>query len=182
MNRIASWVKKYFIYINAICFQGIWFIAVLYQQDAINLLILLLVLHFIVSPTRLSDISTLFVITILGSCIDYFLSLSGVFIFSDSLFIPIWLVLLWSHFSLTLNHGLSWLIRTPLYIQVLFGAVFGSLSYYAGAQWGAVILRPEFLFGLLPLMVIWGVSLPVYIKITAHNRNYFDKKSEVNKQ
>jgi len=175
--------KKRFIWINFIWFQVIWFIAVLYTDQAVNILLFSLFLHFLISPIREADLLTLLGITLLGSLADYLLTFLGIFIFPDALFIPIWLILLWAHFALSLNHGMSWMIKLPLYARILFGAIFGTLSYYAGAELGAVTLHHNLILSLFAMSMIWASLLPVYIEIALFNRDYCDeninKKIEV---
>ena len=158
--------QKSFSWINLIWFQAIWFVAVVYTVQAISVLILSLCVHFLMSPTRKADILTLLGITLIGSLGDFLLTFWGVFIFPDTLYSPVWLILLWAHFALTLNHAMSWLSKLPTYACILFGAVFGTLSYYAGSQLGAVTLHNNLLFSLFSMSVIWGSLLPVYIAIS----------------
>ena len=170
-----AWYKKYFLWTNFLWFQIIWLVAVVYHQQAIALLIASLCVHFLLTPTRYSDLLNLLAVTALGSCADTFLSFLGILIFPEPLFfIPLWLVLLWSHFALTLNHGMGWLLKLPFYAQILFAAVFGTLSYYAGAKIGTVSLHSNLLLSLFSLSVAWASMLPVYIAITLSNRRRFD--------
>lgn len=164
--------KQQFYWINFIWFQAIWFFAVLYTQQAVTFLLLSLALHLFLTPTRKADFMTLISITLLGALADYLLTFLTIFTFTNTLFIPLWLILLWSHFALTLNHGMSWLSKLPRYGQVLFGAIFGTLSYYAGAKLGAVTLHQNLILSLLAMSVIWGTLLPVYIEIALFNRGY----------
>ena len=169
-----AWHHKYFVWINFLWFQIIWLIAVVYHQQAITLLIASLCLHFVLTPTRRSDLFNLFIITLLGSLCDSFLSFLNILIFPEPLLIafsiPLWLVLLWCHFALTLNHGMGWLVKLPMYAQILFGAVFGTLSYYAGAQIGTVNLHNNLLLSLTALCIAWGLQLPIYITVVKYNR------------
>jgi hypothetical protein len=174
--------RKNFIWINFIWFQAIWFIAVLYTDQAVNILLFSLFFHFLLSPIRQADLLTLLGITLLGSLGDYLLTFLGVFTFSDTLFIPIWLILLWAHFSLTLNHGMSWLSKLPLYARILFGAIFGPLSYYAGAELGAVELQYHLILSLFAMSMIWASLLPVYIEIALFNRDFCDENINKNIQ
>ena len=172
MNRKFS--KKQFYWVNFVWFQAVWFLAVLYTVQGVYLLLFSLLLHFLVSPTRLSDLLNLLVITLIGSLGDYLLTTLGIFIFTEQHFIPLWLILLWAHFAVTLNHGLSWLERLPIYARVLFGGVFGTLSYYGGYKLGAVTLHSNLLLSLFSLSVIWASLLPVYTVLASLNRMHCD--------
>jgi len=156
-------------------FQAIWFYAVFYTEQAIPLLLLSLSLHFIVSPTRRRDVVNALTIAPIGCAADYLLTYVGIFTFESSFFIPGWLILLWAHFAVTLNHGMSWLDKFPLYLRSIFGGVFGALSYYAGAKMGAVVLDNDLVISLFSLAVIWAWLLPVYTVIASLNRTSSDE-------
>ena len=166
--------KKQFYWISFVWFQAVWFLAVAYTDQAIYLLLFSLCLHFLVSPTRLSDLLNLLAITLIGSLGDYLLTYLGIFTFTAQHFIPLWLILLWAHFAVTLNHGLSWLERLPVYARIVFGAIFGTLSYYVGYKMGAVTLHSDLLLSLFSLSVIWASLLPVYTVLASINRTCCD--------
>ncbi|PKF63347.1 DUF2878 domain-containing protein [Psychromonas sp. psych-6C06] len=171
--------NKHFIWINFIWFQAIWFAAVLYTDQALPILVMSLCAHFLLSPSKKADLFTLLAITLVGSLADYLLTFLGIFIFPKESFIPLWLVLLWAHFSLTLNHSMRWLTQVPVYIQITFGAIFGTLSYYAGAKLGAVTLNENLLLSLFSISMIWASLLPVYVSIGSQNRIRYDEKTTV---
>lgn len=168
--------KKIFFWINLIWFQAVWFGAILFKDQAVLLLCSSLLAHFLLTPTRKSDAFNLISIALLGSVADFLLASLGILVFEETLFIPVWLILLWAHFSVTLNHSMGWLDNIPNYVRILFGAIFGTLSYYTGSQMGAVVLHTNLLLSLFSLSVIWGSLLPVYTVIASLNRNRFDEK------
>lgn len=167
--------KKTFFWINLVWFQIIWFIAVLYTQQAILIMGLSLCLHFLLTPTRYSDLLNLVSISLLGVLADYSLSTLGVLNFSTANFIPLWLILLWCHFSITLNHSMAWLDKLPLLARILFGAIFGTLSYYSATQLNEVNLNSNLTLSLFSLAVIWATLLPVYIFMASKNRKRCDE-------
>ncbi len=166
--------KKQLYWVSFVWFQAVWFLAVAFKDQAVALLLLSLCLHFLVSPTRLSDLLNMLVITLIGISGDYLLTYLGIFTFSDPYFIPVWLILLWAHFAVTLNHGMSWLEKLPLYARIIFGGVFGTLSYYAGYKMGAMTLHSNLLLSLFSLSVIWASLLPVYTVLASFNRTHCD--------
>lgn len=172
--------KSKFYWVNFVWFQGVWFLALAYTSQATYLLILSLIIHFLVSPTRTSDLANLLIISLLGCCADYLLTYSGIFTFTNDYFIPIWLILLWTHFAVALNHGMSWLTRFPSYAHILLGALFGTLSYYGGYKMGAVILYDNLQLSLFAVAVIWATLLPVYVLVASLNRRRFDEFSQKN--
>ena len=164
--------KNQFYWVSFVWFQAVWFYAVAYTGQAIPLMLLSLGFHFLVSPTRVSDLVNVLTIGPIGCSADYLLTYWGIFTFEQSLLIPGWLILLWVHFAVTLNHGMTWLEKLPLYIQIIFGGVFGALSYYAGAKMGAVELDSNLILSLFSLAVIWASLLPVYTVIASLNRTF----------
>ena len=73
---------RYFPLINAIWFQLVWFAVILYQQQAIPFLLVSILLHLLVSPTRKIDFYLLILISMLGVLGDVLLSFTGVYQFS----------------------------------------------------------------------------------------------------
>ena len=86
-------------------FYGFWLLAVIGQNSLAWVLAVLLLAHFIFTPTRVADLKVLS-LALLGLSMDGLLAWFGVFSFSQW---PLWLVLLWLGFVLTLGHSLAWL-------------------------------------------------------------------------
>jgi uncharacterized membrane protein YfcA len=61
-------------------------------------------------------------------------------------------------FATTLNIAFRWL-RDRLVLASLLGAVFGPLSYFAGARLGAVVIN-DFPSALIALALAWALLLP----------------------
>ena len=139
-------------------FNLYWLLAVKWQQSGPLLVILLL--HFLFSPSRQRD-WRLFPIAVAGCLLDALLWLLGLFRFPAGF--PLWLVLLWLGFALTLAHGMRWLLRLPRWQQALFGMVGGTSSYVAGAAMGAVHLPWGIGISAALLAVIWMWWLPVLL-------------------
>jgi hypothetical protein len=73
-------------------------------------------------------------------------------------FAPYWILAMWMLFATTLNMAFRWLQSKTLFAGVL-GAVFGPLSYYAGAKAGAVVIN-DFTATMVALAVAWAILLP----------------------
>ncbi|MCW8996069.1 MAG: DUF2878 domain-containing protein, partial [Psychromonas sp.] len=165
------------LWINFIWFQLVWLIAVYFTEDAQYFLVLSLLAHFYLTPTCRHDFWVMFSVTLLGASADALLKLAGVMAFMDTAILPVWLLILWAHFALALNHSLSWLKRFPGYLQAVFGGIFGPLSYYAGYKMGAVLFPLQIPRTLLILAVIWFCLLPVYVVSTRYFKgNRYAKK------
>jgi hypothetical protein len=73
-------------------------------------------------------------------------------------FAPYWILAMWMLFATTLNMAFRWLQSKMLFAGVL-GAVFGPLSYYAGARAGAVVIN-DLTATMVALAVAWAILLP----------------------
>ncbi|MFQ1634556.1 DUF2878 domain-containing protein [Aeromonas veronii] len=139
-------------------FNLYWLLAVKWQQP--GPLLAMLLLHFLFSPSRQRD-WRLLPIAVAGCLLDALLWQLGLFRFPSGF--PLWLVLLWLGFALTLAHGMRWLLRLPRWQQALFGMVGGTSSYVAGAAMGAVHLPWGIWISTALLAVIWMWWLPVLL-------------------
>ncbi|WP_395949583.1 DUF2878 domain-containing protein [Aeromonas mytilicola subsp. aquatica] len=142
-------------------FNLYWLLAVKWQQP--GPLLLMLLLHFLFSPRRRQD-WRLIPVALAGCLLDILLWLLGLFQFPSGF--PLWLLLLWCGFALTLSHGLRWLRPLPRWQQALFGMVGGASSYVAGAAMGAVHLPWGIWISTALLAVIWMWWLPVLLWVT----------------
>lgn len=142
-------------------FNLYWLLAVKWQQP--GPLLLMLLLHFIFSPSRKGDLRLL-PVALAGCLLDGLLWQLGLFQFPAGF--PLWLVLLWLGFALSLSHGLRWLHPLPRWQQALFGMAGGASSYVAGAAMGAVHLPWGIWISTALLAVIWMWWLPVLLWVT----------------
>ncbi|WP_454008753.1 DUF2878 family protein [Aeromonas sp. Marseille-Q7275] len=111
-------------------FNLYWLLAVKWQQP--GPLLLMLLLHFLFSPRRRYD-WRLIPVALAGCLLDILLWRLGLFQFPAGF--PLWLLLLWCGFALTLSHGLRWLrpCRAGSRRAVVW---WGASSYVAGAAMG----------------------------------------------
>lgn len=73
-------------------------------------------------------------------------------------FAPYWILAMWMLFATTLNMTFRWL-QSKLALAGLLGAIFGPLSYVAGAKTGAIVID-EFVVTMVALAVAWSLLLP----------------------
>ena len=142
-------------------FYGFWLVAVMGQNSLAWLLGVLIVAHFLFTPSRGTDLKVLS-LALLGIGIDGLLTWGGVFAFSQW---PVWLLLLWVGFVLTLGHSLRWLAARPIWQQALLGAVSGPCSYLSGWRLGAVDLPLGPGISILILATIWALLLVVLMRL-----------------
>ena len=156
--------------INFIWFQCIWVLAIFTQYDYWWIMVGLLVGFFFFTRKPYTDALGMVLIVILGTLIDSALTLGGVYVFESPVYgvpIPLWLIALWAGFALTLGHSLNYL-QSHLVICALLGAIFGPVSYWAGARFGAVGFPNSIISTLLILAIIWGVLFPTCMFIYRH--------------
>jgi hypothetical protein len=154
-------MMKPFWIINLVLFQASWFSAAFLTQHAWLIMSAIVVLHFILSPTRKRDFAILALVPI-GIVADKLQLHLGVFTVGNGFF-PAWLVLLWVMFTVSLNHSLNWLSRFSLPALGLIGAIGGSSSYWAGIQAGVIepLMSPSTV--LLSLVIVWATLLPTFV-------------------
>lgn len=154
-----------FWWVNLAGFQLAWWLCILMGNDALWLIVALLVLHF--AGHRKPGVECLVVTSCaaLGFAVDTFLTLYGVFIFSSEQSLPpLWLFLLWFAFSATLRQGLAWFSGRYL-ISALAGSLAGTLTYLAAGRLGAVSFGPAELQVAGLLALVWLLLFPALVKL-----------------
>ena len=157
--------------INFILFQAAWFICVLgasYNQTylALTLSIIILLIHFSLIKKRMLDVKLIIIAGLIGLLFDGALLNFDLIIYNDPglpyPFTPIWIVMLWMIFAMTLNHSLAWLSQ-KYYLSILFGAIGGPLAYIAGEKLGAITLLST--NSIITLSVGWALITPILLII-----------------
>ncbi|WP_062265248.1 DUF2878 domain-containing protein [Endozoicomonas arenosclerae] len=130
MESNGKWV------LISIAFNLFWLLMVLGQDEYLWLGAFFLLASWFASPD-----SALFalLIAVQGILMDVILGRLGVFSF-DSVFIPLWLVILWLGFATFIWHVRDQICDRSPGLIVLLGGAGGMMSYLAGARLGAVTL------------------------------------------
>ena len=156
---------------NFILFQLAWFICVLgaaYNQTyfALMISVIILLVHFALIKKRLLELKLILTAGIFGLLFDGVLLNFDLIIYNDPglpyPITPIWIVMLWMIFAMTLNHSLAWLSQ-KYYLSILFGAIGGPLAYIAGEKLGAITLLSS--NSIIMLCVGWALITPVLLII-----------------
>lgn len=150
--------------INILGFQICWFGLVLFGNSFVPIAISLLVIHLIFLSKGENELLLVATIVCVGGLVDSLLALSAIFVFSSSLFIPLWLIVLWACFASTITHSLSFLKKWPL-LQVVAGLFIAPLSYIAGNKLNVVEFSYSPLITYLMLGVIWSVLLLLFFRL-----------------
>ncbi|MBL1378228.1 DUF2878 domain-containing protein [Zobellella iuensis] len=154
-------------WIQLLAFEGFWLLAVAGQNRWLAPVVLLLLVHFVFTPSRRAD-SRVLSLALLGLAVDGGLAWAGVFAFDHP---PWWLALLWAGFVLTLGHSLVWLRGFAPWLLALTGALAGASSYLAGWRLGAVQLPLGFWVSALVLALVWAALLPLLVRLDRRLRS-----------
>jgi hypothetical protein len=161
------------ILVNIIAFYLVWFACVLGAAHQYLFLgplsvLVLLGLHFYFLPgyAPAQEVRLLITAGVLGFVLDSLQAFFGVFSFAHTTpgawISPFWMVALWVAFATTLHTSLRWLSGRYT-VAAALGAIGGPLSYYSGAQLGALTLHPDVTMSFLAMAIVWGVAMPVLV-------------------
>ncbi|MCW8108601.1 DUF2878 domain-containing protein [Alteromonas ponticola] len=159
--------SRHFLLFNVAWFQVVWFLAVVYQMRFIYWILALFFLHFLITKTKKTDTVVMVLGVLVGCVIDNILAVTNVFVFSQQYsvgLIPLWLVVLWAAFALSIYHSLSIWLKSRV-IQMGVGAIAGPVSYFAGHHFDAVQFSYSPLTTFVILGIIWAFLLPVLIEL-----------------
>lgn len=159
-----------FSIVNLVVFQCAWFSAALLRDNSIVVMVFLLAVHAYFTPKRQTDLYTVMLILPIGIASELLLISSGLLSYQSGLLLPIWMVLLWVHLSLSLNHSLLWMQKIPVIWQSVLAALAGAGSYAAATKLGAIHLHESQVTSLLIIAAIWAVQFPLIIKVAKHVR------------
>lgn len=155
--------------LNFCLFQLGWFVCILgaawnYTYAAIIFSIALILIHLKLTDKNANDIKLFFIAGVLGFIFDGLLQFNNMIIYNDPgipyPFTPLWIVMLWIFFALTLNHSLTWL-KGRMILAAIFGAVGGPLAYIAGEKLMAVTIINTSTIFILSLG--WAIITPLLI-------------------
>lgn len=150
---------------NALLFQCHWFAAMLIGPLwAIPFFIMLGVQAFSKSTSQKKELSTWIVITFLGITVDHLLATIGAYTFRSGewlvwpTLVPLWLVMMWMGFSMTVNHSLQWVFSRWWLPPVLF-SIAGPLAYMGGSSLGKLELDQAHILWVAFVWCILGYAL-----------------------
>ncbi|MFN0123715.1 MAG: DUF2878 domain-containing protein [Blastocatellia bacterium] len=103
----------------------------------------------------------------LGAAIDGALKGTGLLTYASDAFAglpigPPWIIALWVLLACSLNSSFAWLRGRPL-LACLLGAIFGPLSFLAGARLGAVVFHQTQTVTMCVLALVWGCAMPLCV-------------------
>lgn len=152
--------RKTFIWINLLAFKVIWLLLVLFQNQFVLPVLAVTAIMLLLYPDKQTVWHYLCFIALPGIVMDSVLSLAGVFSFPGTT-MPLWLLVLWVNFALTLPYGFAFIKNYRLSVQAAIGAI-ASFSYLIGWRLGAVEFPNSVLLTQGLLIVLWAGLLPLF--------------------
>ena len=176
---------------NFILFQIGWFSCVLsgatpgYSWIGVVVVAIIVTLHLLRANDISRDASLVIAAMILGTLWDSSLVQAGLFTFPHSTAInglaPYWIIAMWGLFATTLNVSMKWM-KGKYLLASAFGAVGGSMAYYAGHQLGAVEFS-DTRSALVAVAAGWAIIMPALRAISERlngSRSVQNNNYEVN--
>lgn len=164
------------IVVNAALFQVVWFATVAgagagFWWAGIPVLIGFAAWQLRQSPWPRADVALIGVGIVLGLVIDSLLIAGGWLRYATPLpsaeLAPVWIVVLWAGFALTVNHSLSFLKR-HLALALAFGAIGGPLAYLGAARlFDAVAFTAPQTQVVLALAIAWAIATPLLLAVAS---------------
>lgn len=160
-------------FVNAALFQVLWFAAILGSAKLLmwpSVVACSALAIWQLNPSRrhISDIKLIMVAIVVGLVSDTFLLQLNLFKFTYPFPIegiaPLWILLLWVGFALTINHSMKWL-NSRSWLPAVLGAIFAPLSYLAGQRLGAVEYLADPLLISVCIGAVWAVAMTVLANI-----------------
>ena len=158
--------------INFIFFQLIWFVCIIgaatnETHAAVAFSLLIILFHLYLTKDKKNELKILLLASILGFLFDGFLLKNELVLYANHgwsySITPLWIIVLWMGFAITLNSSLSWL-KKKIKLSALFGAVGGPLAYLAGEKLEAVTILTS--GAIVALAIGWAIITPLLIIVT----------------
>ena len=158
--------------LNFILFQLGWFVCILgaaynYVYEAIFMSLVIIFLHLKVTKNNTNDLKLFIFALTIGFFFDGFLQLQQLIVYFNPGWPyplpPLWILVLWVIFAMTLNHSLKWM-KGRVLIAMLFGLIGGPLAYLAGEKLNAIILNSS--STLYILAIGWAIITPLLMKLS----------------
>lgn len=147
---------------NLIANNLIWIACVIGREGTIWIVLPFVIAYtFILIGNTTVRIEQIFIPAFIGVTLDSFLTMAGVFQFeSTTLFLPLWMIVLWISFSTSLTSSLHFL-GERMFIASAVGCIALPLNYLAGKGLGAVAFGHDYLLTVIGLCLLWAVFLPI---------------------
>lgn len=148
--------------IDLLLFKISWVVLVFFQDQAIVPAVGIILLKVFFWPEITRSLATIVTTLVLGMGMDFFLTVTGIFIFPEYK-LPFWLVLLWLSFAMTLPRGFSFVSKLPPLLQACVGMLAGIVGYFFGYLLGAVAFGYSVSMSLLIVGLLWSGFIPLLL-------------------
>lgn len=148
--------------LDFVLFQSIWIAGVVLHNSYFA--VLFLIIRIAIGSHKTRDRHLMIFLAPVGILLDFSLMQLDVMRF-DSGWFPVWLAAIWCGFVMTLGASLAWLGKRPWWMQSLFGAMGGSMSYWAGARFEAVEFGYSLSATLVIFAIVWALGLPLAYRL-----------------
>ncbi len=160
---------------NAVGFQSAWWLTVAGIVMGYPFLgplaftVYMLVDHLSLTRKNLAEAQLILGAMLAGTIADTIFTMTGLLSYAGSysfapMLAPLWITAMWGGFAATLNHSLSWIKPKP-FLGFILGAIFGPLSYMAGAKFDAIQFNMDTTLTMVILGLFWGVAIPGLVKL-----------------
>lgn len=156
--------------INIIAFKIGWISSVVGVASEFPLLgpvviLAAIAIHLSIAKQPASELLLIVITGIIGGSVDTMMIYAGWLSYPSGMlvpgFSPYWIIAMWMLFATTFNMSFRWL-QSKMLLAAALGAIFGPLSYYFGAKFGAVSLN-SFSSSMIALAVAWGALMPALL-------------------
>ncbi|RYV02343.1 hypothetical protein SOPP22_09805 [Shewanella sp. OPT22] len=150
---------------NGLLYNLMWLGCITYKSAFIPI-VLMWVCWLLICRSSVSERGLILFVVLMGGIFDSVLMQLQVFQFDQEskLIVPLWLWAIWLSFSLTLFHALKALSKSVV-LQILVGATFAPLAYFAGREFDAVQFGYSDRTTLIILGLAWAVLLPSFFLV-----------------
>lgn len=171
---------------NLLGYQATWFAVVWsagHDMAWVGMLacVIFIALQWLASPTRAGDGRALLAALACGMVVDGIAAAFGLLRYAapaPALPAPLWIVLLWGAFAMTMNHSMVWFAQHRR-VAAIFAAIGGPLAYLGAARgFGAVVFPDPAWPSLLWLGTAWAVALPLLLSIATRHRPAYPRSLE----
>lgn len=165
--------------VNFVLLQMVWFalvVGVVYQHIWLGTGLVLAFMVWQLHPVnrKTNDITIVLTLMVLGLVLDSAWLQLGLISYEmqwpHSFMAPVWIIMLWTAFGLTINHSLAWIFEYKV-IGVLMGAIGGPVSYLAAQRFGAVTLNQP-VWALAALAAGWTLVMVILITVFGESPSY----------
>ena len=152
---------------NAVWFQATWFCCVLGREAWVPIALLSVALHFFLVESVPAEFRRLLPVALTGIAVDVMLTVLGVFDFSVTTLVPLWLIILWWVFAAAVYRSFA-KIGQSSWLAAVLGGIAVPFNYMVGAGLGAVSLPYGNTVTVAILVAVWTVLLPLLYRISQH--------------